>query len=786
VSAKLTGENGASVDVLMNDCDDGSYEAKYTATSSGAYLLGVFLGGEHVHGSPFPVQILPAPAQAHSCFVASMPTTVIAGSRAALAIHLTDGFGNRQPNDAPLLTAKALRATVEPILDHGDGSVAVQLVSECAGELELEVLLGTKPIRGSPYRLHVAAADIDPTMCQLTPFEFDSCESGVVATASLKCADKFGNTRAADMGTVHAEIRACEAAAATVLLPVDIDTADALGTYSVRFVAQHCASYAVRVKVSSHDIFAGTVTVPIASSVHIPSCIVLPPLTQHVVAGQLLSFTIQLMDPLGHRVVVGGQTRFEVDATGPSQVKGTIVDRLDGSCEGSLKVCTAGLHFVRIHSDGQTISAGLTRLLVEAAAPSAPHSELCTASLADASIGTVSSVFVQLNDAFGNPAHDAGRRLTACLVQKTRVECEVQRVGSADGKYVVVVRPPQPGSCTLEVMLDSVALRGCPFSFTVATAELDPKRSSISIVSAGSAAGTAPLSAGQELSFLIEGRDNLGQPRSAVGLGALACTLVCVDSQALTCVPQLCGDRMVFTPTHSGEYTLSASLDGVAVGTGVQSFSVVAAGRLLPSSLCVPMQLLQLPQRFILADPRAMGVPGPSVHHCTASMLEGKVMVHSALNVDLVLCDRFNNPIVDGSALVTAELISTSGAKSIGHAHELGMGLYRVTILPAEGGSSTLSLFIAGDCAAGFPREISVEAGAARLSDASARPSVIYVMHAYLCRHHLRENIRVDGAGYANWSYGRGGSQVDNSGTRCVGLSPVIWRRCVHCIVAER
>jgi hypothetical protein len=189
-------------------------------------------------------------------------------------------------------------------------------------------------------------------------------------------------------------------------------------------------------------------------------------------------------------------------------------------------------------------------------------------------------VLIQLRDVFGNPAHDADGRLSAWLVQSTRVECELKRIGTADGAYVVLVQPQQPGTCTLEVTLDLIPLRGCPVSFTVAAAELDPKRSSISILSPAGA--RAPLTAGQELSFVIEGRDTLGQPRGVDSRG-LACTLTCVDSPALKCVPQLCGDRMVFTPTRSGDYVLSSSLDGVAIGTGVQPFSVVAAGRLLRS-----------------------------------------------------------------------------------------------------------------------------------------------------------------------------------------------------------
>jgi hypothetical protein len=89
--------------------------------------------------------------------------------------------------------------------------------------------------------------------------------------------------------------------------------------------------------------------------------------------------------------------------------------------------------------------------------------------------------------------------------------------------------------------------------------------------------------------------------------------------------------------------------------------------------------------------------------------------VHSSLNFDVVLCDQFGNSIADGSGFVLAELVSASGVKRIGHTHEVGIGLYRVVILPAEGGSGVLNVSIAGQCAAGFPREISVTAGAARL-----------------------------------------------------------------------
>lgn len=57
------------LDLEPEDNGDGTYYVEYTAPSVGIFELQVLYGGEHIFGSPFYPEVLPAPTAPKHCLV---------------------------------------------------------------------------------------------------------------------------------------------------------------------------------------------------------------------------------------------------------------------------------------------------------------------------------------------------------------------------------------------------------------------------------------------------------------------------------------------------------------------------------------------------------------------------------------------------------------------------------------------------------------------------------------------------------------------------------------------
>ena len=124
-----------AVEARVTAGGEGTYAATYEAASAGYYALEVTVGGEHIAGSPFPLSVLPGPAEAHTSHALSpLPTTLVAGSMGALRVQCCDRMGNgRSSGGDPLLceiwTDPACRRQ-RPLLPHEEAAI------ELGGEVD--------------------------------------------------------------------------------------------------------------------------------------------------------------------------------------------------------------------------------------------------------------------------------------------------------------------------------------------------------------------------------------------------------------------------------------------------------------------------------------------------------------------------------------------------------------------------------------------------------------------------------------------------------------------------
>jgi hypothetical protein len=84
-----------AVSTDTRDLEDGTYEATYVTNTAGVYELSVLCRGAHVADSPYPVRVLPGPAEFAKTLVTGVETRLTVGKATTFEIHACDRFGNR-------------------------------------------------------------------------------------------------------------------------------------------------------------------------------------------------------------------------------------------------------------------------------------------------------------------------------------------------------------------------------------------------------------------------------------------------------------------------------------------------------------------------------------------------------------------------------------------------------------------------------------------------------------------------------------------------------------------
>jgi hypothetical protein len=149
--------------LLIQDNEDGSYQAHYTLAFEGRYKLSVMLNDEHhIMGSPFDIQILPARTIASfSTAEGEMLTHIRSKETSSFTIISKDCFSNRKHRGGdPYEVGVMGPAQLVSLTDNADGSYTCTIEANSAHDvtyvasssLLLSVTLHGKHISGSPFK----------------------------------------------------------------------------------------------------------------------------------------------------------------------------------------------------------------------------------------------------------------------------------------------------------------------------------------------------------------------------------------------------------------------------------------------------------------------------------------------------------------------------------------------------------------------------------------------------------------------------------------------------------
>lgn len=121
------------VQILPSDMrwtPDGMYTASAALTAAGPATVAVQYDFQHLPGSPFTMEVLPAPTSAARCQVSgSGLQTLVAGSPAEVVVHAHDAWGNQATSttDRP---AHALRACITSLLPRASNPGCIEISSK--------------------------------------------------------------------------------------------------------------------------------------------------------------------------------------------------------------------------------------------------------------------------------------------------------------------------------------------------------------------------------------------------------------------------------------------------------------------------------------------------------------------------------------------------------------------------------------------------------------------------------------------------------------------------------
>jgi hypothetical protein len=244
-SVRLQGQlphAGKLVSGQIVDRADGTYAASYTAVGTGEHLLSVLMGGEHIDGSPFVLQVCGAVA-ATSFATGLGLRELYAGSPAAMSVMTRTATGNPVQLTSP---AAQLRVCFEghevTITEVALGEYAVHFVPSHAGQCHVDVLLHDAPVNGSPFTVSVLPGEMDLRHCLLEGSGIATAIVQQPASFTIATADRCGN-RLTQGGASFDVMVSSEKEQVKASVSDQMD-----GTYVVAFVVRHTGEYQVPIE----------------------------------------------------------------------------------------------------------------------------------------------------------------------------------------------------------------------------------------------------------------------------------------------------------------------------------------------------------------------------------------------------------------------------------------------------------------------------------------------------------------------------------------------------------
>lgn len=197
---RIIGPGGMTVPFHMKKLNGSTYEAEYTPTKEGRYVIMITYGGQEVPKSPFEVQVGPKKESSIVAFGPGLSGGVV-GYPASFVVET-----NGETGALGFSVAGPSQAEIECI-DNGDGSALVKYHPTAPGEYAVHILCDNEDIPKSPFMAHVIPkSDFHPEAVksygpglqhtgvstgEVTEFTVDTRSAGN-APLEVKIQDNFG------------------------------------------------------------------------------------------------------------------------------------------------------------------------------------------------------------------------------------------------------------------------------------------------------------------------------------------------------------------------------------------------------------------------------------------------------------------------------------------------------------------------------------------------------------------------------------------------------------------
>lgn len=188
------------------DHGNGTYSLQVVPVVAGPNDLSIMLDGSHIRGSPFRMNVVHNIVDGPSSFVVNEEVSQMkAMTENVFTIQAVDKWGNKAiyseeypHNTLVSIQSESIDTSATQISYSGGGKYEITVTPILAGEIQLEIMLDSKSINGSPWSISVYPGDFYAETSVATGAGLRRAQAGVEASFSIQSKDAGGNDKIQD------------------------------------------------------------------------------------------------------------------------------------------------------------------------------------------------------------------------------------------------------------------------------------------------------------------------------------------------------------------------------------------------------------------------------------------------------------------------------------------------------------------------------------------------------------------------------------------------------------
>jgi len=336
------------VQAKVSDSGNGKYPVEYTATKGGDYTVVIKLRGEHIKGSPYSVHV-DGPSAGHSYATGAGVEGARAKKDAPFRIHSVDAHGKpvKHGGDPFQVQVQGPEDVSDPKLhDNNDGTFDGAYRVNTPGYYFVNITLDDEPIKGSPYKVLIEAANAGHSYAEGPGLEGGQATKPAVFT--IHAVDADGNARRDGGDPFKVDVKG-----PAHVTPHVKDNGD--GTYTVEYNPTEPGDYTVNTTLHDQPIKDMPRRVHIKPSPDAGNSYAEGPALHGLVDNEPGKFTIHAVDRDGNPRQDGGDP-FNVKIKGPhGDVKPHVTDNGDGTYDVVFDPAEPGPYNISVDLEGKPI-----------------------------------------------------------------------------------------------------------------------------------------------------------------------------------------------------------------------------------------------------------------------------------------------------------------------------------------------------------------------------------------------------------------------------------------------